>query len=817
MVSGGAEGGGGGQKEDPLRLLGYLKANKRVAYVMVVMVLVHLSNQYDRYLFSVSKIPFVDYDSLDFALIAGPFFTAFNSLAGVALSFSGGVRPVRLLSIACLVWSASTGAVAFTHKFWQVALARIGQGIGDAACSPFAVSILRDNFGPEVIGSAIGVYYVGLYAGFSLALGAGTLVDDLVGWKWSYLLAALAGAVVAALTFLTVPEPLPPGQAVLMPPAQQQRQQRGRGGADAPPGAAAVAEGSASTITRMSGGGGSRPAASSPVYSLVGREGRGRDSLSASARGGGYGSDRPAVGNGGSGSSSSSSSSSREREEKAGTEPPWLTAAVASKARSSPSSSPPPPPPVASPHSTDPRLLYIPPRTLRRPPPPGGAEEGLGLQRGSSPSSLLTASPPPPPPQPRRRSAYSRLFHRSRGKLSDLSAAWLDSPSLLLVCVAGGVRDAGGFVFGYYLASYFSPLLDGNPSLTQHGDDPCSSSYDVGYAGDQICDEAYPWCVEGSCFRLASSPWHDVGMPAHQLECFISWVPLVGGSLGAMIGGFLSDRVAQRLGTAGRLWVVIISNALASPFAVGVLLAPYPWCFVCLLGVELLGEMWIGVVLAVVIALVPRHVRITSVAMYNFIITNISGLSTTLVPLIRGRYNSEHTFSFLVEPLAGAAAAAAAAAAASSSLSARSGGGDGDSGRMLLSSPSGLAGAGAAEAVVAAPAEGPVEVSVSEAGSHGLQAALLWMYPGMYLASSFFCLAAVLALGRDKKDETAAAAAAAAAPTVAATPEEPEHVTRSLSAEGYERLPPAGKRWEDYGLPEMRSGSAAGGVGQGVH
>ena len=47
----------------------------------------------------------------------------------------------------------------------------------------------------------------------------------------------------------------------------------------------------------------------------------------------------------------------------------------------------------------------------------------------------------------------------------------------------------------------------------------------------------------------------------------------------------------QRLGTAGRLWVVIVSNALASPFAVGVLLAPYPWCFLCLLGVELLGEM----------------------------------------------------------------------------------------------------------------------------------------------------------------------------------------------------------------------------------
>ena len=38
----------------------------------------------------------------------------------------------------------------------KVALARVGQGIGDAACSPFAASILRDHFGPEVIGSAIG-------------------------------------------------------------------------------------------------------------------------------------------------------------------------------------------------------------------------------------------------------------------------------------------------------------------------------------------------------------------------------------------------------------------------------------------------------------------------------------------------------------------------------------------------------------------------------------------------------------------------------------------------------------------------------------
>ncbi|CAM9719706.1 unnamed protein product, partial [Choristocarpus tenellus] len=98
--------------------------------------------------------------------------------------------------------------------------------------------------------------------------------------------------------------------------------------------------------------------------------------------------------------------------------------------------------------------------------------------------------------------------------------------------------------------------------------------------------------------------------------------------------------------TPGRLRVVFASNALATPFAAGVLLFPYPWCFMSLLCAELLGEMWIGVVLTVVMALVPRGVRVTSVALYNFIITNISGLAAALVPMIRAYYETERTFYF---------------------------------------------------------------------------------------------------------------------------------------------------------------------------
>lgn len=156
--------------------------------------------------------------------------------------------------------------------------------------------------------------------------------------------------------------------------------------------------------------------------------------------------------------------------------------------------------------------------------------------------------------------------------------------------------------------------------------------------------------------------------------------------------------------------------------------------------------------MAVVMSLVPRRVRVTSVALYNFIITNISGLSTTLVPLVRANYDASHVYHFFAEPLAGAAGAIAAgnvadnAAAAGSGLLSVSGGGhflrlisgvggsfvgDGvrEEGHALVSRSSGGGGAGVSL----------VEFEVSTNGSHGLQAAMLWMYPCMYLTSSGGC------------------------------------------------------------------------------
>jgi len=54
----------------------------------------------------------------------------------------------------------------------------------------------------------------------------------------------------------------------------------------------------------------------------------------------------------------------------------------------------------------------------------------------------------------------------------------------------------------------------------------------------------------------------------------MSWTPVVAGSLGVSLGGVLGDRVLKRAGSAARVWVLILGQAIAAPMALAVLFAP---------------------------------------------------------------------------------------------------------------------------------------------------------------------------------------------------------------------------------------------------
>lgn len=204
-------------------------------------------------------------------------------------------------------------------------------------------------------------------------------------------------------------------------------------------------------------------------------------------------------------------------------------------------------------------------------------------------------------PPPAQRLSVASVSHTPRGavlSVRELARYWLSSPSLLLLCLAGGIRNAGGYVWGSYTRVFFKD------------------------------------------FRH---------VPNDVFAAYMGWIPLVGGSLGALAGGFISDKLVNRVGSDGRklgprarLLVIMLSNLAASPFCLGALALPAPlhansapWAFLCLIPSNVIGEMWIGVTLTLVIESVPSHLKTTSVALYLFIITNIGGNAPLLVPVLQ--------------------------------------------------------------------------------------------------------------------------------------------------------------------------------------
>ena len=92
-------------------------------------------------------------------------------------------------------------------SFWQLALARFGVGIGEAAGTPPSHSLISDYFPPERRATALAIYGMGIYLGVMFGFLAGGMIRDAFDWRTAFLAAALPGLPLALLLRLTVREP----------------------------------------------------------------------------------------------------------------------------------------------------------------------------------------------------------------------------------------------------------------------------------------------------------------------------------------------------------------------------------------------------------------------------------------------------------------------------------------------------------------------------------------------------------------------------------------------------------------------------------
>ena len=180
-------------------------------YVLVLLFGVAVLNMLDRQILGMLVVPIkAEFGVSDTAigLLTGPSFALFYALAGIPIArwADRGVRR-SIIALGLLVWSGLTLASGSVQSFWQLVVARLGVGIGEAAGTPPSHALISDYFPPERRSFALAVFTIGASTGVALANLVGGWVGEAWGWRMVFVVAGVPGLVLAVLLRFTVREP----------------------------------------------------------------------------------------------------------------------------------------------------------------------------------------------------------------------------------------------------------------------------------------------------------------------------------------------------------------------------------------------------------------------------------------------------------------------------------------------------------------------------------------------------------------------------------------------------------------------------------
>lgn len=128
----------------------------------------------------------------------------------------------NLIVVGVFIWSIMTSASAFSDGFWELAICRLGVGLGEAALGPAALSIISDLFAKERRHMPISVFLaagvIGGTGAFIIGGGAVLFVSQMASidlpvigvmapWRLVFLGMGIPGILLGLILLLTVREP----------------------------------------------------------------------------------------------------------------------------------------------------------------------------------------------------------------------------------------------------------------------------------------------------------------------------------------------------------------------------------------------------------------------------------------------------------------------------------------------------------------------------------------------------------------------------------------------------------------------------------
>lgn len=183
----------------------------RAWIVLAMLCFVYVLNFLDRQLLSILAKPIQDELGVtdgQLGLIGGLYFAVFYCVISIPVAWlADRTNRVRVLSIACALWSAATVACGMAATYPQLVAARMAVGVGEAGGVPPSYAIITDYFGPGQRGTALGLFNLGPPLGQAMGVAFGASIAAAYSWRSAFLVLGVVGIATALIVWIFVREP----------------------------------------------------------------------------------------------------------------------------------------------------------------------------------------------------------------------------------------------------------------------------------------------------------------------------------------------------------------------------------------------------------------------------------------------------------------------------------------------------------------------------------------------------------------------------------------------------------------------------------
>lgn len=181
------------------------------SFALLLLLAVYISNYADRQILNVLAVQIMDdlkIGNAAFGFLSGLSFAVFYATLGIPIALlADRMSRKRILIASMVVWSVMTTVCGMAQGFWQLAIARIGVGVGEAGGSPPSHSMISDLFSLKERGTALAIFSLGVPLGTALGNLVGGQIGEAWGWRAAFYVLGIPGLLLALYIAYAFKEP----------------------------------------------------------------------------------------------------------------------------------------------------------------------------------------------------------------------------------------------------------------------------------------------------------------------------------------------------------------------------------------------------------------------------------------------------------------------------------------------------------------------------------------------------------------------------------------------------------------------------------